>query len=603
MNRSGTMTIITGLLLLALAVFTVLFFYGYNRYDVLCYHEQMQLFRFDGLYFLSYIGQPGGLTKYAGAFLTQFYYNPLTGSMLIAGITVAVFLLFSAILKASGAIFKVCFLPFIPAILLMTAFIGIYFDLAMACGLLLALIGFRIYIALGKGYRYFMGPTMFTALYFVAAGNALLFSALIILHELFEGKNGLRLLFLTVPIGWSILLPWIAWQTIYVVPDKEAFFALTPLNDPFNIVIHNMLWLSIPVLYVFWRLIAYRVTRWNFATWKILVPNVLLTIGATTFGIYKVYDGKVETLYGMIFEAQHRNWEQVISLSQSYPATNRLVSYYTNMALAQSGMMADSMFHYPQTGVSGLFLDRDLSYFSVWYTGEAYYNLGMMLAAEHGAMEAMIGSPKEPNVQTLQRLVYTNILRRDSTTAAKYIRFFEHSLYYRQWADTQREHLQSAMTDSTFTIPQQPTPVRSSDFFINYQYPDQTMLQLLNDNPKHRPAFDYLMAYYMLLKDLERMKVCLDTFFDRSNGFPVHYEEALIVYQNLTQASDKFYVQYPVSQATRDHYTEYIQAYQDAQGNKHKIDLLQKQFGHTYWFYLHFVEPATLQKNEEKNRY
>ena len=606
MRRSRTDILILGLLLFAFAVFTVLFFYEYNRYFVLRYHEQMQLFRFDNLYFLSYMSQPGGLTKYAGSFLTQFYYYPLLGSMLITSVIGAVFLLFYAILQKRGAIFRLFALPFVPACLLMAAFVSIYFDMAAAIGLLFVLTGIRIYISCGKSYRYFAGPVLFTILYFVAAGNALLFSAFILLYEVFEGKNGLRSLFLIFIVVWSFSLPWIAWQTLYIVPVKEAFFALTPFNDPFTMVINHLLWLSIPALYVLWRMVANYVNRWKSASWKILLPNVLLTIFATIFSAYSVYDSKADTLYGMVFEGQNNHWEQVVALSKSYPTKNRLSSYYTNIALAQTGKMADRMFHYPQTGVSGLFLDRDLTYSSVWYSGEAYYHLGMMLAAEHGALEAMVGSPKEPNVQTLQRLVYTNILRRDSATAMKYIRFFEHSPTYRKWAIMQRENLVSAMADATFTIPHQPTPVQSKDFFIVYQHPEQTLLQLLDDNPQHRIAFEYLMAYYLLSKDLERMKWCMDTYYDSAyypSGIPVHYEEALLVYQNLMKSEADFFNQYPVSQATRDKYNSYIQAYLSAQGNKRATERLQKQFGQTYWFYLHFVEPANLQKNEEKNRY
>jgi len=64
-----------------------------------------------------------------------------------------------------------------------------------------------------------------------------------------------------------------------------------------------------------------------------------------------------------------------------------------------------------------------------------------------------------------------------------------------------------------------------------------------------------------------------------------------------------FYLKYPVRQATRERYNSYIQAFMTAQGVKRNIELLQKRFGDTYWFYLHFNEPATLQKSDEKNRY
>ena len=241
----------------------------------------------------------------------------------------------------------------------------------------------------------------------------------------------------------------------------------------------------------------------------------------------------------------------------------------------------------------------------MWHIGEVYYRLGMIPEAEHCAFEALVSSPKEPNVQTLSRLALTNIVRRDSATAEKYISYFEQSLTYRKWARQQRSNLALAMVDAAFHVPGTPKPYHYRDFFITYQQPDYSLLKLLESNPKHRIAFEYLMAYWMLQKDVEQVKWCMDQFFENFDypAIPTHYEEALIVYQNLMQEGDDFYMQYPVSQATRERFRHYAQAYKAAQGNKRNLEQLQKQFGNTYWYYVHFIDPSTLRKKDEQDRY
>jgi tetratricopeptide (TPR) repeat protein len=243
-----------------------------------------------------------------------------------------------------------------------------------------------------------------------------------------------------------------------------------------------------------------------------------------------------------------------------------------------------------------------LTYFSLWYLGETYYRLGMTPEAEHCAFEALASSPKEPNAQTMRRLVTTNIVRRDSATVAKYIGFFERSLAYRGWARQQRTHLALAMNDTAYHIPDIPISRRFHNFFITYQHPDFALLKLLQTNPTHRLAFEYLMAYYMLQKDIEGIKWCFDSFFKNFDypDIPTHYEEALLVYQNSTRAGDEFYAQYPVSRTTRERFNRYFQA---LQGSRRNYEQLEKQFGNTYWFYVHFIEPSTLQKKDETNRY
>jgi len=307
----------------------------------------------------------------------------------------------------------------------------------------------------------------------------------------------------------------------------------------------------------------------------------------------------------MAFDLQRGDWDSVMDLGKAFPGSNRLACYLTNIALLESGQMPYRMFQYKQIGIAGLFLDWQLNYFTLWYHGEIYHRLGMIAEAEHSAFEALVSSQKEPNAATLRRLVLTNIERRDSIPACKYLNYFDNSFAYRKWARQQREYLASAMADASFRIPETPAPSRHKNFFIVHQQPDYSLFMLLESNPKHRFAFEYLMSYYMLQKDVEMVKWCFDNYFGNFNypGIPVHYEEALIVYHNAKQESDDFFNLYPVSRATRDRFDRYAQGVKMAQSSKRQFELFEKQFGNTYWFYVNFINPSVIQKKDEQNRY
>ena len=600
-----------GCILFSFAVFAVLWLYVFNRYNILHYQEQIQLFRFDGFYFRSYLDLPGGLSGYAGSFLTQFYAYPVAGALIITSVLLAVFLFFYDICRSRGNIGELFILPFVPAVLLMMSFEDIHFDMSAAVGLLFILAAFRLYCAMPVSIRYGAGVGLLVVFYFVAGGNALLMTVMIFIFELIPkeddrpSKHKGKLLYLLLLLIWSVLLPWLAWRMIYTVSVREAYFALTPANFLFPTIANNALWLSFPVLYLIWSLVAIKIKKWNISIWKTLVSNCLFTVLVTTYGAYSVYDRRAEILNRMAYDLQHSKWDDVMALSSIFPTSNRLVCYLTNIALAESGQMPYRMFQYKQIGVAGLFLDWQSTYFSLWYQGEIYYRLGMIPEAEQCAFEALVSSPKEPNAQTLRRLVITNMVRRDSATAEKYLGYFDHSLFYRKWSQQQRVNLTKAMADTAFQIPGAPTRYHCSDFFLSYQQPDYSLLMLLESNPTHRMAFEYLMSYYMLHKDLEMVKRCLDRFYRNFSypNIPTHYEEALIAYKNAMRAGDDFYTQYPVSQTTRDRFDRYVAAFKAAQGSKRNLELLEKQFGNTYWFYIHFIEPTTLQKTDEKNRY
>ena len=602
MIKNRVYTVSLSVLLLLFAVFVVLWIYSFQRYFVLNYHEQAQLFQFNEQYFYTYLSNPGGIADYLGSFLTQFYLYPVAGSLIIAGSLALLIMLFYAVCKVHGNIGWLQAFLFVPGILLFMSFLNIYFNISYAVGLLIALSGFRLYMTCRTPVRQIVCIGLYSAVYFVSAGNAFLFLLLIVIFELFEKKYKFKYLYLLLAIAWSAILPWLSWRFIYYLPVKDAYFSLTFLKMFFPTWHHQALWISIPALYLLWRYLAPKTRKWNLAPWKMILPNSLIVAALIYFCTNSVYDRSAEILYRMEHEVQHNNWKETIRLANAYPGRNRLVCFYVNIALAKTGQLPYRMFQYKQVGEGGLFFDNEMTYFSM---GEVYYQLGLIAEAEHSAFEALVISRKEPNVRTLRRLVYTNIARRDSATAVKYLRYFDRSPTYRAWAKQQHAHLAKAMADASFHIPGEPFITCFDDFFVDHNFPDKVLLKLLKCNPQNRIVFEYLMAYYMLQKDIEKIKWCIDAYYPNFNypAIPAHYEEALLVYQSAMKAGDDLLKQYPVSSDTRQRFARYNQMYLSAQGNKRNFELLEKQFGATYWFYLHYVKPLSLQKNEEKNRY
>ena len=625
--RKNFLAIAMGLTLFLFGVFVVLWFYVFNRYSVLYYQEQMQLFRFDRFYFFSCLDRPGGLSEYFGAFLTQFYYYPLAGAMILTAVITTVVWLFYLICKtppqsspqgresrSCGNIHQMFFIPFIPAILLMISFVNNFFDMSAALGIFFVLAGFKWYITMPLRARYVTGMLLVTAIYFIAGGNALLLAALILIFEVLPptfqieverspkepAKKRNQWLYLFLLAGWSALLPVLSWRLIYTVTMREAYFALTPVTFIFPNIDSILLWISIPVLFLIWRLEAGKTSRWNFSSVKVGVFNFLLVFLLTVSCAYTGYDYKSSTINRMTFDLQQSNFDSAIAVGKDNPSNNRLICYLTNIALYESGQMPYRMFHYKQIGLTGLFLDWESASANmlVWYLGEVYYRFGMMLPAEHCAFEALVLHQKKGSAKVLQRLALTHIARRDQATAYKYLRYLDHSLFYRKWTRQQSKNLDLAMSDINFQIPDTPLPVHCNDFYIPYRMPEYTMLMLLETNPKHRMAFEYLMAYCMLQRDLEKVKWCVDKYYRNFDypTMPTHYEEALLLYKNMYEESPDFLTQFSISLATQERYNRYMQAIKTTQASKSKLEQFQKQFGNTFWYYMNRIDPATLKK-------
>jgi len=154
------------------------------------------------------------------------------------------------------------------------------------------------------------------------------------------------------------------------------------------------------------------------------------------------------------------------------------------------------------------------------------------------------------------------------------------------------------MKDSTFIIPNTPIPANIKDFFIMYQVPEYTLLMLLESNPRHRMAFEYLMAYSMLQRDLKKVKWCMDNYYEYFDyqAIPTHYEEALLLYKNVYEKGSDFFELYPISKATLERYDNYIKAVNAAQISKRRFEQFKKQFNNTFWYYMNLIDPSTLKK-------
>jgi len=582
---------------------TVIWLAYFNRYHVLYYQEQMQLFRFNGFYFHTYWIKPGGIAEYIGAFLTQFYFYPWLGAIIIALLLAGIYLLVDSIGRRNGIIEYLFAVLFIPILLLMTVLTYPYFRLSYLIGLMVGLIGFRIYTAFKTSVRYLIGGLLLIVIYGIAAGNALFFFLLVLIFELFSGKGLHRYIYWVALAALAAIIPFLAYRFVYIVTLREAFFALTPVNFIHPGISTVAAWLSIPVIYACWRGLSGRTAGWKPALWKMIVSCVIV-IGMCIGCMALANNRKAEVINGMAFSVQNNNWIRAIQLGDSYPFSNSLISYFTNIALAESGELPYRMFYYDQPGPTGLFLKWQESYVTILYIGEAYYHLGLMQEAEHSAFEAMVANPVEHNSQTLRRLITASIVVRDTALFNKYIRLFDHTIFYRSWANRQRQYMTSALADSAYVIPETPQATWCNDFFINYGKPEYILNKILEKNPNHSLAFEYLMAWYMLNKDINSMKKCMDTYFYRFHyiTIPTHYEEALLVYQALNPTTNVL-AQYPISEKTIQRFNNYIQEYSRVRSNPQLAKELYQQFGKTYWFYYHFRRPETLQKTEDENKY
>ncbi len=130
-----------------------------------------------------------------------------------------------------------------------------------------------------------------------------------------------------------------------------------------------------------------------------------------------------------------------------------------------------------------------------------------------------------------------------------------------------------------------------SDFFIYLESPEQNLPLLVDENPQNRKAFEYMMSWLMLGKEVEILVNNIRLM--KKMGYskiPRHIEEAIMIYYN-SQKKLPDMGGLTVSNETRIRFDNYFASYVNARQNPETLmEKMQEQFSDTFWYYFHFTK-------------
>ncbi|MDR2287402.1 MAG: DUF6057 family protein, partial [Prevotellaceae bacterium] len=561
--------LVVGVMGLILTVFVFCWYFFLNRYAILV-QEQSQMFLFTRSYLLQYLHQPGGVVALTGTFLTQFFLHPLAG----ACIYLIVFFAFcyeyrkvSVLLSIFGKSMSV---SSIPALFFLPAVAGIQFDIGVELSVVTALAFFRLLTVVTK-YRY--APAMICGTvvlcYLVTSGNVVLTVVLFLIFCL-QHRQKRHLLQMAVAVAVCLLIPLIFRYLIYPVSIKQAYWQYTVWDDLHinKSIFLKISWLSVIIL----PFAGLTVKKVRTSTKAVLIADTLM-FAAIFFVITITRHPNTEHIMEMMHESGKGNWSKILSISEK-TATGPLQCFYLNLALQQTGAMPDKMFHYSQIGVPGLFIDmHDDTH--CYVASELFYLLGLPNAIRRCCFESIVGKNyyKGYDVRNIKRLFECAVAAGDSALAGKYRYLLDKTLFYK-----------TGLRGNEHNIP----VTAASDVLMEGK--TDGIKAILQANPFHRPAFEYLMAYYMLERNYDNAKKCFDTYYAGLEypSLPVHYAELLVLYKNLNKLDDSFYQEYPVPNNVRERFDMMEVLVPHVFTDAKVRQTMERQFKNTYWFYVAF---------------
>ena len=572
----------------------VVIFWAVPYVGGLCFQEQYQMFLFDSGYFLERIVLPGGLADYISEFLVQFYYMPVLGGAIIALLLMGIQAAVWGLMKQYGARhdFPGYLLSFLPSIALWCAMgdqnVLLSFVVALFGALVIGWIHNRFHNRLVKvGFElvstalvyWFLGPVVF------------LYAALMIGDTLKNAKQkgnvfsgiGYSVCILVLTIAWILLTTQTLQYPLYRIFAGLNYYRYPGAISPLPFVV--MVW---AVVIPFLGMIPCRQKSLQKLQQSkvVIVLSYVLVIVASWFGIKASFDEMTYELIDYDFLVRTEQWDKIIEKAEKKPATTPLSVSCVNLALSQKGMLADRLFEFYQNGGEGLFPTFTRDMISPVSTAEIFFRLGMVNDAERYMFEAQEAIPNyRKSARLTRRIIECDIINGNYKVAAKLLRRLQKTLFYSNWANQTMALLGNEKAINRHPIYGKLRKYREKkqDFLFSDREMDQMLgLLFLNDN-HNKMAYEYLMCYELLQRDMEKfMQYYPLGRFVGYDHIPRTFQEILIGNWMKTH-SDPRTIPYSVDAQNVNNTLNFIQLYMQ---NPKDPQLGQQPYVSTAWHYV-----------------
>jgi len=317
------------------------------------------------------------------------------------------------------------------------------------------------------------------------------------------------------------------------------------------------------------------------------------------------YDSGLSTFVACRQLYRHRQWDALLDKSRASASADLLMQFMTNFALAHKQRLLDEMFRYPQLfGTRGLALN-----FVTWqipdrtendteralYNSDLYYEMGHVNAALRHAYNHLVVAGE--TYAAYERLAQCALVNADYDLATKHLNVLGRTTFHRGFARRYQaiaadpKAAAREFGDARRRLPRVELSMQESQIA-----PAVILLQTHPDNPL---AFDYVIAWSLLGKDLSG--VCMDMEFYKAAGYqklPVHCQEALLLLiargRDVGVAQELSY-----DSAVRSRVDRFFEDVSRYDGRQDALEQLQRSYGDTYLYYFFFVVPPAQQRQSE----
>ena len=281
--------------------------------------------------------------------------------------------------------------------------------------------------------------------------------------------------------------------------------------------------------------------------------------------VYGEMTSEKEWMLSLIRAAEREDWDKLAQLTKK-DHHSQIGTYYHNLAMAKKGQLSQELMNYYQPLAEGLLMP--IQYGSrplfVSCAGEVWYQLGEVIMAEHSTMLGMAFTATQSGKRYYRRLAQIAHINGDTSAIKKYERLLGGPI-----DDSWKKLLPYVpKTDTVFLAGQNRLLLRN----------------LLESNPDNTMAYEYLLCYDLLRKDIGSF---IEDYIPGKVSARL-YDEALMIYlAGDGLLSDTMVKKYGINKQVYSSFRSYCDAFMVSNANKQRM---KSRYGNTYWFYFHFAD-------------
>ncbi len=615
---------ISGHIVRDLLFFTLFYLYLWLVVEPhLIFHGSDRITNFPSFYstwgfFASHVSRPGGLVEYLSAFLSQLFYFSWLGAIVIT-MQAWAFRLSVACLLRIMHLKRLHVIAYAPAVLLLVMY-GQYTyffptTMALLCASALACPYLRVAVKRTpvRAVTFFVGLSLIC--YYAAGAPVLLFALTCAISELLLlGRRRLAVLYALV----AGALPYVFGVRIFGADAGNAYGDLLPVSWKLlhfaarrrGVETAYVLYLLVPGMVTVGGIVSAlrtkgrpagkvkdgrkpkgtRVDRWRAVPSRCVespicrwLAQTVALVAVSVIVAYGSLDKTQKTHFAVDYYAYHKMWPKVL-IEGRKSREDPFVMHAVNRALYHTGQLGNNMFAWPQKP-SYLFLTGPDYQWVYWQDFAVHLELGFVNFAENALMECLAAMGDRPML--LQQLAMINMVKGNRDTARIYLHTLNATLFHSGWA---RHYLRLLEGDPALATDREVQRLRSVAMEEDYPTLDLSregmLSRLLEKNGENRMAFEYLMAWYLMNRQLTRFTKHLEGLHDLGyQTLPRHYEEAILVYAATARTTIQLRG-YEPKQEVRRRIERFLGTLQNHGGDKQAaFPELARDHGDTYAFY------------------